>query len=118
MDAPTFTFAGGLPSPGSDLSLHAGGLGVRVVVSGEPLEPVTFDWVYQIQRTRGTPCIRTSGTATAGPERPLILELTGPIHEDGFCGSNFVSNYMQLTIVVEGQVVYDVNEALEYHVVP
>jgi hypothetical protein len=118
-DAPDFAFSGATPSPGGELSLHGGRLSVFVTVSGEPREPLDFTWVFQLHSavTREA-CVLVSGVASVGAERPVTLELTGPLRDNFICGSRYDVQSTQLTIVVEGQIVHDATEPLVYHVVP
>ena len=118
---PDFTLAGTTPVSGGVLSVSRDRLAVRVEVTGDHAEPLTFTWFYGLrQRSALEACVSMSGTATIGPERPLALELSAGLIVNGFCGflRNFDVETGRLTIVVEGQVVHDQTHDLRLHVEP
>jgi hypothetical protein len=57
-------------------------------------------------------------TATIGPERPVLLELTSPFHISGFCGITYRVDNGKLTILVDGHVVREVTQPWPFRIVP
>lgn len=116
-----FRFFGIQPNPGSDLSITRDRVSVFVQVTGEPSAPLTFTWVLGLKgaaQVGRDACITMTDTTAIGPGRPLTVELSAPLRITNFCGVGFDVTHLQLTIVVDGQVVHDLTEPVTFHVRP
>jgi hypothetical protein len=116
IEVPGITFNGVSPVPGSMLSPSRDMLVVFMVMSEEPVLPITLGWRVELLGAPGV-CLFMDGQLT-GVQRPLGLALTGPLRTAANCGQQFDVASLRITIGHLGDVVYDQTHALPYRIQP
>lgn len=113
---PEITFNGISPVPGSALSPSRDRLVVFMVMSQEPVLPVTLVWRVELLGAPGV-CLVMNGVLT-GVRRPLGLALTDPLRTAADCGQQFDVQAVRITIGHGDDTVYDQTHALSYRIQP
>jgi hypothetical protein len=113
---PSFSFNGTRPNPGSAISLSEGSLVVMVRMSEEPSVPFTFVWTVDLLGPGGA-CARMRDVFRDA-QRPLALELTAIIVNNGVCGPSFEVTALRIVVDYQGAAAYDETLALPFRVIP
>jgi len=94
------------PSSATLITLGTSSISAVVTVRGGPLVPLTAIWRLELLRG-GDECAFAADVTELAPTRPLGVFFTAPVQTTGACGPSFEVQNGRLTIVVDGQMVYD-----------
>jgi len=114
---PQFSIFAVDPPSNSALSLSSGRVVFNVRVTGAVGVPLSFTWRLEFWRNVNS-CLTMAGEATVGPTRPENVILTGPFVPTGACGSRFDVDANTLTLLIDGQIVFERRLNLLFHVEP
>ena len=117
-ELPTFDYFSTFitPSSGNVITLGTSELSAVVTVRGGRLVPLIAIWRLELLRG-GDECAFAADVTELAPTRPLGVFLTAPVRATGGCGPSFEVQNGRLTIVVEGQMVYDRTLPMTFRVV-
>lgn len=116
IEVPEIRFNGVSPVPGSTLSPSRDRLVVFMVMSQEPVLPVTLVWRVELLGAPGV-CLVMNGLL-ARVQRPVGLALTEPLRTAADCGQQFDVEAVRITIGHGDDIVYDQTHALPYRIQP
>jgi hypothetical protein len=115
-EVPEIRFNTVIPVPGSALAPSRDMFVVLMVMSEEPVLPMTLAWRVELLGAPGV-CLFMDGQLT-GVQRPLGLALTGPLRTAADCGQQFDVASLRITIRHRDATIYDQTHALPYRIQP
>ena len=94
------------PSSATLITLGTSSISAVITVRGGRLVPLSAIWRLELLRG-GDQCAFAADVTDIAPTRPLGVFFTAPVQATGACGPSFEVQNGRLTIVVEGQMVFD-----------